>query len=144
MRLRYGFTYIELLLVISLIIILGTLTTAYYSRFYAQNSARAAGDVIAATLRKAQTYSMTGKQNSTWGVYYSGSQLTLFQGTSYASRTTASDEVTQLNGAVGISGLSEVTFARGSGVPNAPVTISISANGQSRTVTVNTQGGIER
>src|SRR5258708_5524982 len=77
-----GFTLIELIIVVAMTTILGIIAVPFYSRFLLQNEVANTADQLSAELHKAQTYAMSGKQNSNWGVSYSANQITLFQGNS--------------------------------------------------------------
>ncbi|MBI4067697.1 prepilin-type N-terminal cleavage/methylation domain-containing protein [Candidatus Gottesmanbacteria bacterium] len=141
-----GVTLIELFLVVTLVSILSLVSTAFYSRFLGANAVDVVRDDIVGSLRKAQIYSMMGKQNSVWGVYYNSgtSLLTLFMGNSYALRDAAFDEEFNLNPNVSLSGLSEITFSRITGLPSSQPTINITYGNKSRTVTMNSQGIVNR
>jgi prepilin-type N-terminal cleavage/methylation domain-containing protein len=143
-----GFTLIELLLTVSIISVIGILSTGFYSRFLLQNAVANTSDQLIADLRKAQMYSMTGKYNltnTTWGVRYGSNTITLFLGSSYATRNSAFDETFTVNPSVTISGFTELVFAKTTGLPtggnpsNTP-TIVISGGSSSKTVTVNSLG----
>jgi prepilin-type N-terminal cleavage/methylation domain-containing protein len=143
-----GFTLIELLLTVSIISVIGILSTGFYSRFLLQNAVANTSDQLIADLRKAQMYSMTGKYNltnTTWGVRYGSNTITLFLGSSYATRNSAFDETFTVSPSVTISGFTELVFAKTTGLPtggnpsNTP-TIVISGGSSSKTITVNSQG----
>lgn len=145
---KKGFTLIELLLTVSIISVIGILSTGFYSRFLLQNAVANTSDQLIADLRKAQMYSMTGKYNltnTTWGVRYGSNTITLFLGSSYATRNSAFDETFTVNPSVTISGFTELVFAKTTGLPtggnpsNTP-TIVISGGSSSKTITVNSQG----
>lgn len=140
----YGFTFIELLLSVSFVLILLLLTVPFYSRFFAQNDVANTTDVLVGSLRKAQLYSMMGRQNGTWGVNYSSNTITLFQGSTYATRNNALDERFNVNSAVTITGLTELTFARGTGTPSAAPSIAVSGNSNTKTITINGQGVVSK
>lgn len=139
-----GITFIELLLVIAIIAGLGVMSASFYSRFLTQNSVSNVSDQIAGQLRKAQIYSMMGKQSSgVWGVRFTSGpkKVTLFlQGNS------AFDESFSVNENINISGWSgnETTFARITGEPSNTPTITISGISNPKTLTINSMGVISR
>ena len=135
-----GFTLIELILVVAMMILLGTLSSTFAARFLTQNGVLNASDQIIGDIRKAQINAMTGKQNSNWGVNYSSNTITLYKGNSYATRQTAFDEKFSVSASINISGFSDVTFARMTGTPSATPTITISGSGETKTITINSQG----
>ncbi|MDQ3099378.1 MAG: type II secretion system GspH family protein [bacterium] len=138
--LEQGFSLIELLLVVAIVLILGTLTTTFYSRFLNQNAVANTSDQMLGQLRKAQMYSMMSKQNTTWGVRYSANKITLF-----ATGNTAFDESFSVNESVTVGGLTSIIFTKGTGVPDVTPVITINSPGNnSRTITVTTQGVASR
>ena len=139
-----GFTLIEILLVIASMSLISVLTVSFFSRFLLQNAVSNTVDQIAGELRKAQTYSMAGKQNSGWGVNYSSSTLTLFKGNTYATRNPALDETFQINPNISITGFTEIEYAKVTGMPNTTAIIVISTPKLSKTVTVNSQGVVNK
>lgn len=142
-----GYTLLELLLVIAIVAIVGVSSSAYTARFYSQNSVATTTDHLVSALRKAQFYSMMSKQNGgIWGVRYSTSpdkRITLFlQGNN------SFDEHFQVKESVTISGFSEVTFTHALGLPSSTATtaspITIAGNGQSESLSVNSQGVVSK
>ena len=139
-----GFTFIELILVVSMILILGTMTTAFGSRFITQNGVINATDQLVGDFRKAQINAMMGKNQSHWGVNYASNTITLYRGNSFAARVAAVDETFSVPAGVNIAGLTEINFWPKDGTPSATPGITISGSGESRTVTVNSQGMVTR
>lgn len=144
-----GFTLIELLLTVSIISIIGIMSTGFYARFFLQNAVANTADQITADLRKAQMYSMMGKYNltnTTWGVRYGSNTITLFLGSSYATRNAAFDEKYTVSPSVTVSGFTEIVFAKTTGLPIGGITptIVVSGGSSSRTITVNAQGVASR
>lgn len=141
-----GFTFIEVILVVSLVLILGGMSTAFGSRFFIQNAVANASDQMAGDLRKAQINSMMGKGDNNWGVNYSSNTITLYKGTSFASKIAGFDETFSVPAGVTITsnGATDVNFARGTGKPNSAPTFTITGSGESRTVTINSQGMVTR
>src|SRR6266851_5201739 len=121
-----GFTLIELILVVSLIIILGTFTTAFAARFFTQNGVANTTDELIGDFRQAQVNAMMGKRNGNWGVNYSANKITLYLGTSFAARTAAFDTTFTVNPSISVTGFSDLNFFRMTGTSSATPTISIS------------------
>ena len=149
---RTGFTLIELLLTVSIILVVGLLSTGFYARFLSQNSTINAVNQLAADFRKAQMYSMMGKYSGsyqTWGVHYASNKITLYlsdsaQSNLYNSRNTAFDEIYTVPSNVTIFGFADVYFARVTGLPSATQSITISSGSTTRTITINSQGVVNR
>ncbi len=141
---KNGFGLIETLLVVVLVFVLWTLSTAFYSRFLLQNAASNTMDQVSSSLRRAQMYSMMGKQGGSWGLHYVPNSLTLFQGGTFATRNPALDQVLTLNPNVQISGLTDVIFTKGSGTTASALTIVITAGSMVKTILLSTEGGISK
>jgi len=141
-----GFSLIELLLSISLILVITSLSTGFYARFLTQNSLANTVDSIVQDLRKAQFYAMVSRKGSTsgWGVNYSANTLTLYQGASYLTRNASLDEKITVNPNISVAGLTDVNFARLTGIPSLAPTITVSGTGQTKVISVNTQGVVSR
>lgn len=141
---QFGFTLIEVILAVSLLIIIGGFSLVFSSNFLLQNAAANTRDQFLGELRKAQIYALGGRENSAWGVQYSSNVITLFKGNSYASRDSAFDEVYESNENIQVTGLTEVVFSRMTGLPNTTGTITISGTSVTKTVTIGEQGVISQ
>lgn len=142
-----GFTLIELILVVVVIAIVAVMSTPIYSRFLLQNAVANTTDQMVGSLRKAQIYAVTGKQGSAWSVNYSSNTITLYKGTTFSGHDSSFDETFSVNPNVSIAGMTDINFARVTGLPapstGATITVSSSGNNQA-TITVNTQGVTSR
>ena len=147
---RYAFTLLELLLVITIISSVGVVASGFMSRFVRQNEVANTVDQLAGSFRKAQIYSMMGKYNgsyTTWGVNYSASTITLFvKDPSSGIKNAAFNETYTVSSSVAISGFSEVAFDRMTGIPNpaTPLTITVLGGNTTKTLTMNAQGIISK
>ncbi len=144
-KITKAFTTVELLIVIALITIIGATSIPFLSRYLTQNNTNDTYNRLLAEFRKAQTYSMSGKQNGPWGVYYGTVGLTkkviLYQGTSYATHNAAYDEIYTVSPNVTVSGFSDINFAQVSGKPNTSATITITGTSNTaRSIQINDQG----
>lgn len=140
-----GFTLIELLLVIVILSVITLTSVSFYSRFLTQNAVANTTDQLANQLRKAQLYAMMSRQNSAWGVNFSSNKMTLFKGTSLG-QDHSFDEVFNVNSNISLSGFSETSFARVTGMPTPSTAqnITILGNNNSKTVVINQQGVVSK
>jgi len=113
-----GFTLIEILITVSLISILGFFLFSIGLNFYKSQQLETQAQEILQTLRRAQSKAMAIELDSTFGVYLTDDNYTLFKGTSYATRDVQYDEVFDLPQIINVSGLSEVVFSKVEGIPN--------------------------
>ena len=134
-----GLTLIELLLVISIIMILGTFSSVFYSNLLSRNAVSNTAEQLVGQLRKAQIYTMEGKGNDSWGVRIEPSQIVLFAGS-----TSAFDEVFSVNQNISVTGFTQVLFTKPSGMPDSTPTITVSGNNNTETITVNSEGMINK
>ena len=134
-----GLTLIELLLVISIIMILGTFSSVFYSNLLSRNAVSNTAEQLVGQLRKAQIYTMEGKGNDSWGVRIEPSQIVLFAGS-----TSAFDEVFSVNQNISVTGFTQVLFTKPSGMPDSTPTITVSGNNNTETITVNSEGMISK
>jgi len=140
-----GFTLIELLLVISIILVIGTFSVIFFSRFLTQNAVANTQDQLIGQLRKAQVYAMMGRQNSAWSINYSSNTITLYIGTTFAGHNTAFDEKFTVNSNISVSGITDVNFAKATGLPTpATSSITVSSGTNSKNISINAQGVANR
>lgn len=139
-----GFTFIELILVVALISIVTAMSAVFYTRFLTQNAVLNTVDQLVGQMHKAQIYAMSGRQGSNWGVNYSSSVITLYSGNSYLARNNVFDEKFSVNSNITVSGFSDINFNRLTGVPNVTPTITITGNNNTKSIIINSQGGISR
>lgn len=141
---REGFSLIEVVLTTSLVSIVSLLSLSFYARFFSANSLSNTMDQIVGSLRKAQIYTLMGKENTQWGVTLSSSKVVMFAGSSYAARNTSFDETFTVEPSVTVSGLGEVVFNKVSGQPSTTPTVTVAANNSSKNLTVNSLGVVSR
>ena len=142
MKERYGFTLIELLLVVAIISILAVSAAPFLTRLIWTNNLEVASDKVVGAIRKAQSYAMNGKSNTSWGVCLSQGKLRLFAG-SCATPTYKEDY--DLTG-VSITGLDETTFSGDAGKrgePSGVLIITISGSLGVTHINLNPGGGLD-
>ncbi|KPJ57514.1 hypothetical protein AMJ49_00030 [Parcubacteria bacterium DG_74_2] len=119
-----SFTLIELLVIIGIFIVLIAITIPNFRFFEKELDLNNSAEEIINTLRLAQNKTLASELFSQWGVYFETStqphQYTLFQGESFATRATSSDEIHQLPGLIEIYeidlwGGNEVVFEKVTG-----------------------------
>jgi prepilin-type N-terminal cleavage/methylation domain-containing protein len=134
-----GFSMLEMLLSVGIISILAGLSLPIYLSFQTRNDLFITAESTADVLRRAQVYARGSKDDSQWGVEIQSSGVTLFKGTSFASRDTSYDETIAISS--GVSGLTEVLFAKLTGAPSTTGNITFTSNAnETKTVTINAKG----
>lgn len=146
-----GFTLLEVLIIIGLIVIVGGLglivSMDSYRGFHFHNER----DIIVAALEKARSQAINNMcfgggctDGKPHGVYFgtTGSYV-IFQGASYATRDIALDEVIgQKDVAAVVSGTSEVVFQTLSGNGSVATVTVTDVSGKTFVITVTTEGRI--
>lgn len=139
-----GMTLIEILLSISFIAIVSSIGLAIASVYQTRNDLALTATGIAQTLRRAQTRSQAVDDDSQWGVKIQSGTFTLFKGTSYAARSTTSDEIYAIPSTMTPSGTTEFVFTRFTGDPSATGTVTITGiDNDQRNITLHEKGRIE-
>ncbi len=144
---KNGFTLVELLIVIGIIVILAAATIPIYGNLQISSQLNDNNLLIIQALRSAKERSVVGYNNSSHGVKFFSNQFVLYQGSSYAARNSSYDSVTELAPVLFLSTTlnnDEINFSKGLGVPdNVGTTTLAHSSGGERTVSVNSLGKVE-
>ena len=136
-----GFTLVEVLITLSIVILLAVLSVPVYQSFQVKNDLDVAKNNVIQSLRRAQTLSAASDGDTSWGVKVQTSSITLFKGTSYAARDTTYDEKFDLPSTITPSGATEVVYAKFTGIPQTTGTITLTASTNvTNTVAINEKG----
>lgn len=144
-RAQRAFTLIEILVVVSIMGILIASVAELTGVFEAQNDIRISATTYAQAVRRAQILSQGMSKDSGWGVLIATSSVTLYEGSTYATRNTAFDEQYPFSTPLAIVGLSEIDFTKFTGLPSAYGTTTISAAGaaSAKSVVVTSHGSVQ-
>lgn len=137
-----GFTFIEIILVIGILLAISTVTTPLFARFLARNHLETTTGTVVSYIRKAQENAMDGKNDATWGVCITGGTPKILR--LYSSTCTApiiKNDFT-IPASITINGLTDTTFSKGRGEPQSALTITVSSDFGNKTITVNAAGGM--
>ncbi|MDA3815630.1 MAG: type II secretion system protein, partial [Patescibacteria group bacterium] len=113
-----GFTLIELMIVIGLLVIFTTLTIPYGLNFYNARMLEEETASIATVIERARAHATSGKEDSDWGVrfLYAQNQFTIFKGSSCGAgeiyQTFDLNDATELE-----SEINCIIFERHTGIP---------------------------
>ena len=143
-----GFTLIELLLVLAIIAIVAAFSAPLTQSFQIGADLNTVTLSTVQQLRRAHQQAVAGQAASDWGGDFdsAGNSLTLFQGSSFATRDAESDTVTTIPNSVGITTdfSDEIIFAQFSGQPSASGTVMLlSDNNETTEISINNLGRIE-
>ena len=135
-----GFTLIEVVLSLAIVILIFGIATPFYQDYQIRNGLDTGINTIVENLRRAQVLSRAVDGDSNWGVSISGNQVTLFKGVSFATRDVTFDEVSDILSVISFLGLNEIVFSKLNGLPNTTGMINLSVSGNTRTVSINEKG----
>ena len=112
-----GFSFIELMTVIGIIILVLAISLPVFIEFDRQYKLNSASDLLADNLISAREKTIASSGSSQYGVYLEQDKYTLFKGENYAARDTLSDHVVVIPQEVEIFEISspEIIFDRISG-----------------------------
>lgn len=138
-----GFTLLEILLVMAIAGILVGLATPILFSYQANNDLYLAESSVKQTIRQAETQSLHGIKDDSWGVYIENGKVVLFKGNDYGSRDQDYDLEVSFAENILLSGLNELYFEKGTGIPNTTGTITLSVYDETIDIVINSEGGIE-
>jgi len=149
-----GFTAIELLISVTILIITFAITLPISSNFQSITQINEQTAQIMETLRMAKQRSEAGFNDSSHGVYLeinpeADDRVILYEGDNYSTRTQSLDRVLIVNSKLTISTSlpsPDIIFSKGIGNPNNAGTITLTNNddGQSNIIDVNIYGIINK
>lgn len=154
-NMKKGFTLIEFLIVISIMLILALVALSMFDRLYSSTQLNENALQIIQTLRIARERSIAGYNNSAHGVFLTLTnpyKYVIYQGNSYATRNSSFDREVFLDQTLSFSasdlvltgGEIDINFFQSSGIPNNIGTIIITQNSiASRLIKINSIGLIE-
>lgn len=140
-----GFTLIEIMIAITIIISLTVLVVPTSIRFYQTQQLDTATDGIIQALRRAQLKAMSQGDNN-FGVYVGSGQTGqyfLFTGNSYVNRT--DEEIFVISNNISFSSVSEVLFSKTQGKPTITGTgddIVLTQGTETKIININEVGRI--
>ncbi len=138
---RSGFSFIELLLVIAIIAIIAASSAPFISRVLTQNYLEVSTDKVVSTIRKAQSYAMSSKDNAVWGFCENSSSLRLYKGSCAAPAYYEDFDLSK----VVVVGLTDVSFSGSTGnrgEPSVSATVIVSNDAGTNSVSINYAGGL--
>lgn len=141
-HIRGGFVLLEMLLVVALIGIVAGATVVWQRNALSTTQMNASADIVVQAVRRAQLSALAMRQDDAWGVTVASTSATVFLGTSYVGRDQSEDEVYDLEGSISVSGLTEIIFAKRTGLPNTTGTVTLTSGPESLMITINGRGTV--
>ena len=138
-----GFTLIEVIIVICIILLLFAIAWPIGANFYRQSLLSKAQQQVIWILKQARNDAINQKNNSAYGVHFSNGEAIIFQGDNFANRAVVNDINYTLPKIVAISGLQELFFAPNTGFVSSPGSLILSSSGGSKEIIINKLGVID-
>lgn len=139
----HGFTLIEVMLSVAAIGIIAGISVPVYQSFQVRNDLDIATTETVHSIRRAQVLSQAVDGDTGWGIKIQSGSLTVFKGTSYATRDTTYDELFDMSTSTTPTGVSEIVFEKFTGLPETTGTITLTSNtNETRTITINAKGTV--
>ncbi len=138
-----GFTLIELLIVTAFTALLLSFIVPITLQFLRVQNLVDTTNTLISSLRDAQNQAVFQNNDSAFGIKFSSDSYTVFQGSSYTTRTDGEDTSITLPNNVTLSGIDEVVFAKRTGIPNITGTLLLQSGSKSMSLVINQQGVIE-
>lgn len=137
-----GFTFIEVIITISIFIIIFLAALPFYNYFSSFTMLGSIKQEVLQNVRLAQTKARSGENSSDFGVKFEAGQYTLYQGADFFHRQADQDAIFGLLSNIQITNPPEVNFFIKTGLPKASqvVTILNTSNNKSETITINSNG----
>lgn len=110
-----GFTLIEVILTVSILLAIGSGSVYLSTLVLQRNDVVTARDAVVSSVRAARERALLHTADSSWGVHVGDGVVTVFAGSSYASRSTARDIDTPFADTLTIEGDTEYVFSPLSG-----------------------------
>ena len=141
-----GFTLVELVIILAITLLLAATIGVLSSNTLPKNQLINESDTVVETLRRAQALTVAGKQDLPWGVHFTSSDMTLFAGSSYATRDVQYDERHVFPSGLTVTGLTDVVFVSITGDTGNTGTIALTVNatGETKSISVSASGLIEK
>ncbi len=142
-----GFTLIELIMVVAILVILLATSSSLMSRFFVSAQREDLTTQLTQSLRQARSNASSRRGASEYGVYITSSTFTLYRGSNYASRNQTYDLMTTVEPSMTLFTSypgNDIQFSRGSGHPQSAGTITVDhVTGGITTITINAFGIID-
>jgi len=139
-----GFTLLEVLLVIGIMLIVFTISVPVMMPTQRRMELYVNQQMAENMYRRAQILAQHGVRDSEWGVRLESTQLILFSGSSYDTRTPSLDEINTLPVNVTATGPQEIVFSKIYGIPNNNGTVTLTSTiNQAVLININEKGAID-
>ena len=138
-----GFTLIEVIIVICIILLLFIVVWPIGANFYRQELLSKAQQQVIWILKQARANAIDQKNNSAFGVHLVNGEAIVFQGDTYNNRIQTNDISYSLPKIVTISGEQEIIFSPNTGFVSTPGSIILGTGGGRKEIMINKLGVLD-
>jgi len=136
----YGFTFVEVLLVIGILGIIVGLAIPFYQSFQISSRLDDTTQEAIQTLRRAQLKAMASEDFSDFGVHFEPQRFVLFKGDAY-NPADLLNETVNLPSVLSISPVADIVFSAIKGAVGGTASITIQTrSGETNTININELG----
>lgn len=141
---KKGFTLVELLVSMGILVVLLGVTTPFILHFYRRYQIDTERMLLVSLFRQARTMSLDGQGRKDHGVFIDTNQYTVYEGSSYVTRDQSKDQVFGRNDTITITGPSEFDLPfRSLNGKSSDVMFNLDNGTKSAKIYVNTEGRID-
>ncbi|KND51640.1 MAG: hypothetical protein ABA06_00065 [Parcubacteria bacterium C7867-001] len=139
---KRGFSLLEIVLAVALVTLVFSGAMFAFESIPAQHDLSDAARAGETLLWLASARARAMSEDDSWGVHFANDAITLYKGTSFASRDTSFDE--RISVFVTVSGTTDYVFSKGTGYPLSvgETTLSSDSLVESRTISASAYGAI--
>jgi prepilin-type N-terminal cleavage/methylation domain-containing protein len=121
-----GFSLIEILVVLSIISIIGSISVVTYNTMRQVGNAKHATYVLVDSLKEAKNKAKMMEYDSDWGVNITNTDVIVFSGSSYSGRDVSKDRTYDIPDNLMVDGPTEFIFTKLTGLPSSLGTTTFS------------------
>ena len=138
----FGFTLVEIMVVVAFMGIIASLTIPYMTSFYSRQQLNTLMDEVNGNLRRAQNNAIINKDNVSWGITWHSTDYTIVKDPGGADEAVA--ETFEIPNNYTITG-SDIIFEKLTGQTSTDTTITISAASidEQKQININQQGAVQ-
>ena len=139
-----GFSLVEIVVVVGIISLLGSVSVATYIAYRDQADFTSTHTSLLQLIESARHQARTGVADTSWSLELESDRITLFAGTDYATRDDSLDHVLLLPPDTTLTGPDTVTFLQVTGYPDPPASYELQSGDDNVEITINTYGTVNQ
>lgn len=138
-----GFSLVEIVVVVGIFSLLGTVSITMYIEYKNKTAFTLAQAEVTQLINTATLNARSGVGDTDWSLYTKDNHVTLFSGNDYTLRDPENDTVLTLTNETIVSGPEMLTFSQVSGFPDSGGLYTVHSGGTEVIITINEYGTVE-